>query len=258
MWRAILLLHCSWALLAQSPLPRAHAHNDYLHPRPLADALSFGFGSVEADVFPVNGDLLVAHDRDKIDPARTLEKLYLAPLLERSKTNGGPILKGLPTLILLIDFKADGLLSCQILERQLEKFRPILTRFDGSNIVTNAVTVLLSGDRPRAYVEAQKVRWLALDGRLADLDANPPRALFPLVSDSWATHFKWREGPIPGPEKARLQSLVDTAHSQGRIIRFWATPDRPDAWEAMDSAGVDLINTDRLGDLAAFLNARPR
>ena len=32
------------------PLARAHAHNDYEHPRPLRDALDHGFTSVEADV----------------------------------------------------------------------------------------------------------------------------------------------------------------------------------------------------------------
>ena len=32
------------------PLPRAHAHNDYLHQRPLLDALDNGFCSVEADI----------------------------------------------------------------------------------------------------------------------------------------------------------------------------------------------------------------
>ena len=33
------------------PLERAHAHNDYEHARPLLDALSHGFTSVEADVW---------------------------------------------------------------------------------------------------------------------------------------------------------------------------------------------------------------
>jgi hypothetical protein len=36
-----------------TPLPNAHAHNDYHHPRPLLDALDAGFCSVEADVFVV-------------------------------------------------------------------------------------------------------------------------------------------------------------------------------------------------------------
>jgi putative flavoprotein involved in K+ transport len=42
------------------PLPNAHSHNDYLRPRPLLDALDQGFCGVEADVFLVDGDLLVA------------------------------------------------------------------------------------------------------------------------------------------------------------------------------------------------------
>ena len=45
-----------------SPLPQAHAHNDYEHDRPLRDALDPGFTSVEADVWLVDGKLLVAHD----------------------------------------------------------------------------------------------------------------------------------------------------------------------------------------------------
>ena len=41
------------------PLWRAHAHNDYEHPRPLLDALDHRFGSVEADIYLVDGQLLV-------------------------------------------------------------------------------------------------------------------------------------------------------------------------------------------------------
>ncbi|MCZ9341415.1 hypothetical protein NGM37_27000, partial [Streptomyces sp. TRM76130] len=54
------------------PLWRAHAHNDYEHPRPLLDALDHRFGSVEADVYLVDGQLLIAHDAVDLDPARTL------------------------------------------------------------------------------------------------------------------------------------------------------------------------------------------
>src|SRR4051812_44964964 len=65
---------------AEAPLPRAHAHNDYEHTHPLTDALDRGFGSVEADVYPIDGDLLVAHDFKNVKKDRTLESLYLAPL----------------------------------------------------------------------------------------------------------------------------------------------------------------------------------
>jgi len=65
------------------PLAQAHAHNDYEHDRPLFDALSHGFTSVEADIYLVDGQLLVAHDPEDLDPARTLRSLYLEPLRER-------------------------------------------------------------------------------------------------------------------------------------------------------------------------------
>src|ERR1044071_3148402 len=80
-------------LFAAEPtaLMRAHAHNDYEHPRPLFDALDQGFGNVEADIYLVNGDLLVAHDPVDLDPSRTLESLYLAPLAARVKANNGSV-----------------------------------------------------------------------------------------------------------------------------------------------------------------------
>lgn len=70
-------------------LARAHAHNDYLHERPLLDALNDGFCSVEADVFLVDGKLLVGHGRAELRSQRTLETLYLDPLLIRVRENGG-------------------------------------------------------------------------------------------------------------------------------------------------------------------------
>src|SRR4051812_50146961 len=88
------------------PLWRAHAHNDYLHPRPLLDALDHRFGSVEADISLVDGQLLVAHDPVELDPARTLESLYLNPLAARVKANRGSVYRGYRRpLQLLIDIK---------------------------------------------------------------------------------------------------------------------------------------------------------
>ena len=55
------------------PLAQAHAHNDYEHDRPLFDALEHGFTSVEADVWLVDGELLVAHDLEDVKAGVTLE-----------------------------------------------------------------------------------------------------------------------------------------------------------------------------------------
>src|SRR5258708_22839685 len=102
-----LFILCAWGVAKLSaqpvPLTRVHAHNDYEHKRPLLDALDHGFCSVEADIYLVDGQLLVAHMRKDVKPTRTLEKLYLEPLRERVKQNHGHVYPGGPEVTLLID-----------------------------------------------------------------------------------------------------------------------------------------------------------
>ena len=255
--RLFIAFACAIATTAQTPLPRAHAHNDYEHARPLLDALDQGFGSVEADIYLVDGQLLVAHNREDVDPERTLEKLYLAPLKQRFDQHK-EILPDLKTLILLVDIKDQAVPTYQALERQLENYKPMLTLFEADKITTNAVTIILSGNRPRDYVAKQPKRWVAIDGRLPDLAENPPRSLVPLISDNWTLHFSWKGGALPPEQSTKLNELVAKAHQQGRMLRFWAIPDRDEAWGLLHAAKVDLINTDRLAELAKFLTARQK
>src|SRR5687768_13787 len=49
-----------------------HSHNDYEKPEPLFAALREKAFAIEADVYLVNGQLAVAHDRKDIDPKRNL------------------------------------------------------------------------------------------------------------------------------------------------------------------------------------------
>lgn len=242
---------------AAEPLPHAHAHNDYEHRRPLLDALDHGFCSVEADIHLVNGVLLVAHDADKVDPKRTLDVLYLQPLLHRVKKNGGRVYSNGPPFLLLIDLKTDAEPTYAALQALLPDYRDMLTLFTSTHTRTGAVTVVLSGNRPAQTVAAQSVRYVAIDGRLPDLDTSPSPHLIPLVSDNWTRHFQWRgQGEVPAGDATRLKSLVDKAHAQGRKIRFWAVPDTFTGWKLMRDAGVDLINTDNLKGLQDFLSGR--
>jgi hypothetical protein len=237
------------------PLPRAHAHNDYHHSRPLVDALAHGFCGVEADIFLRDGKLLVGHSEQELRPDRTLEALYLVPLKRLAKANGGRIYPGGPTLTLLIDIKSDGLQTYQALRGVLAQYRSILSSVSDGVLTRRAVTVIISGNRPRDAIAADSPRYAAVDGRLTDLDATLPAHLLPLISDHWGRHFRWQGDaePMPAEQRARLRAIVTQAHAAGRRVRFWATPDRPAMWAELDDAGVDLINTDDLPGLERFL-----
>ena len=255
MFHLFLLAVYSLTAFAQigTPLPRAHAHNDYEHERPLLDALSHGFTSVEADVYLVNGQLLVAHDREDLKPERTLASLYLDPLKKLSNGNKSIFPTG-ETLTLLIDFKTEAEPTYAALRSLLEKYRDMLTSFEEKSIKTDAVTVILSGNRPREILLREEFRYAAFDGRLADLGKSLPRSFMPLVSDNWNSHFSWKgQGEFPPEQKEKLKSIVTQVHGENRRLRFWATPDNEAAWRILNNYGVDLINTDDLPGLAAFL-----
>jgi len=238
-----------------SPLPNAHAHNDYEQQRPLFDALDQGFCSVEADVHLVDGRLLVAHDLVQTRPDRDLDSLYLTPLHERVKRNGGRVHRGHAEMILLIDFKGEAGPTYTALTALLAKHAAMLTTWGPDGVHPGAVTVIVSGNRPSmAALLSEKTRLVALDGRVKDLNGSAPATIMPLSSERWGSLFKWRGvGPMPEDEATYLKELAQRAHAQGRKIRFWAIPDNPAGWAALRQAGVDLINTDRLAQLRHHL-----
>ena len=241
-------------LVASEPCRNAHAHNDYLHARPLLDALDQGFCSVEADIYLVKGELLVAHDLDKTTPDRTLEGLYLQPLRDRIHKSGGSVYGDGQSLTLLIDIKSEGESTYRALDNVLAKYQDILTHVDEKGVHPGAVTVVISGNRAFDVIQSDLSRYAGIDGRLTDLQSELPSELLPLISDHWGRHFSWRgEGSMPAADREKLQQIVQQAHAAGRRVRFWATPDLESVWGALADADVDLINTDDLAGLSAFL-----
>ncbi len=239
-----------------TPLPRAHAHNDYLHTRPLLDALDNGFCSVEADIFLVDGQLLVAHTKKELSSDRTLEALYLQPLRKRIQANGGRVYRDGPVFHLLIDIKSSGAATWRELNRILSEYSDIISRVEGDEFHQSAVTAVVSGNRSFTVIEETSPRYAGIDGRLSSLGSEDPVHLMPLISDNWNRHFQWRgEGPFPDDERRRLHELVQSAHRENRRIRFWASPDTPQAWQILEQSGADLINTDDLPGLSAWLRA---
>jgi hypothetical protein len=133
----------------------------------------------------------------------------------------------------------------------------LLTGFSSNGVTPRAVTVVLTGNRPRAMLAQESARLAGLDGELSDLGRPDPNGLLLWVSANWSQSFPWRgEGPIPPEERERVRQIVEQAHQLHAKARFWGSPDTPAFWREMQADGVDLINTDDLAGAEKFLRGQ--
>jgi hypothetical protein len=255
----------TWALTANAlsaqttPLPHAHAHNDYEHVRPLLDALENGFTSVEADIYLIDQELYVSHNPPTHkDSNRTLRKLYLEPLLQQVKANKGRLYPGYDNFFyLMIDVKSHGDSTYQVLRRQLMEYQDMLSLVrDTIEEQHKPIKVFLSGRAARSLL-SETIKIVTLDGRPEDLRQGIPASLMPVVSTSYWKLLTWRgEGAVNPTELQKLRDFVQQAHAERKRVRLWAAPDTSAVWTFLLENGVDIINTDRLSELRQFLLQR--
>lgn len=245
-------------LTAQTPiLPHAYAHNDYCHKRPLLDALDNGFTYVEADVYLRNGNLVVAHILPCFKKKRTLEALYLKPLLsfverngENKKGNGINECR----LTLMIDIKSDANKTYEALSLLLDKYRSILSEYEDGRLTVRNVTVVLTGHQPYDLVKSRESRFVFMDEDLRKAAADTSTNLYSIASCKYSRLLKWKgKGVIPEKEVNRLEYYVTQAHKNGCKVRLWASPENKTVWSELLKCNVDLINTDKLARLRNFL-----
>lgn len=241
---------------AQTPLLlNGHAHNDYLHKRPLLDALDNGFFSVEADIFYRDGNFIVAHIKTGIRKKNTLERLYLEPLRQHVQANNGRVYPNAPCEFeLMLDLKG-GWSSAQIdsLERLAQRYAEMFTVFENGNKRTGAVKIVLSGGNGNYDARNKNPRYFSLDGGVGDFNSPLDSTLICRTSASYKNHFKWRgRGEMPEAERQLLRKYVADAHSTGRKIRFWAAGNREKVWKELMDAGVDWVNVDKLDKFKQF------
>ena len=240
-------------------LPSAFAHNDYLHPRPLSDALQNGFTNIEADIFLEGNRLIIAHVNPFFRWKKTLEALYLEPLKERIETNNGRVYKGYDhPVILMIDIKTGAKNTYLALKPILEAYKSILTRYDHGAVFPGAVTVVLSGHKPYKMVKGEENRYAFIDEDLRKTFKDTvARNVYTMSSCKYSKLLKWKgTGGISINEHNRLCNFVDTAHQHGKKVRLWASPENTAVWSELLKCHVDLINTDKLSALRNFLTGR--
>ncbi|MEQ1585712.1 MAG: hypothetical protein ABL895_07540 [Cyclobacteriaceae bacterium] len=231
--------------------PNAHAHNDYEHVRPLKEALQNGFNSVEADVHLYKGELRVGHNF-ATDQSPTLQELYLVPLDSLINANKGSVYAGAQQpFFLMIDLKTNGEETFRVLKNVLNKYEKLLCTEQAC-----PVTIFLSGQRPLNTI-VKEGAGIGIDGRPDDLGKHYPVTLMPVISDTFKNWSAW-DGKNAMDEKdlQRIKALAQRVHAEGKKLRLWAIPDTETAWKVLLDGGVDLINTDHLPELNAFLTSK--
>lgn len=246
------------------PLPRAYSHRDCQLTPPLLQSLHYGFSFVEVDVYCLFGHILVAHDPIELRPNRTLRKLYLEPLRHHATQHGGRIFPDGTQFWLFVDMKTPAQAGFRALTRLLGGYADIVTSAAPGERDGKPLRIILSGSYPSpSQVAELPERLLALDGRSEDLGRFTDPTVMPIISDDWRKHFEWRgDGPLSGEERGKLERMTELAHRSGQMLRFWGTPDsagsqRDTVWDTLLNLGVDLINTDDVAALHAFLTDRP-
>ena len=152
------------------PIP-CHSHNDYWRTVPLFSAIEAGCIGVEADIWLFEEELFVGHSIQSLTRNRTLNSLYIKPLLdilsnqnpkdtlfreEGSRLHGVFDTNPEQSLILLIDFKTAGDALWPYVQSALEPLRAqgYLTRSNDTEIIPGPITVVGTGNTPFNLVDS--------------------------------------------------------------------------------------------------------
>lgn len=235
-----------------SPIP-GHSHNDYNREKPLVGALELGYRSIEVDIYLHKGKLIVSHDPFGLNGKPNLEELYLAPLIQITRTEAEKYaLDSLKPLILMIDFKSDAEDTYAALKPFLEKYKEMLT-ISGDGAKKGYVHILISGNKPYESVSKENSRLVSLDYKFDFCREHPADNFITRASDNYKSYFTWNgKGEMPWQEKIMLDELINLAHTEGRQIRFWNMPETTETWKLFLDMGVDWIHVDNIEAFQLF------
>ncbi|KAJ5716512.1 hypothetical protein N7493_008423 [Penicillium malachiteum] len=261
------------------PIP-VHSHNDYWREKPFWTGLSKGCASTEADVWLYNGTLHVGHDQSALTEDRTLESLYINPVLEvldrqnpESPFLTEPTKNGVwdtapdLTLYFFIDVKTSGPETFKAVIQALEPLREkgYLSTFKDGVVKYGPVTIIGTGETPLDMVAPVSDRDYFFDAPLANLNDPEFAHIDGTISPIASTNFAAAVGKItvdtdPILTDEQLNSLreqISTAESRGIGARYWNTPHWPTrtrnlVWRTLLREGVFLLNADDLDAVAAY------
>jgi alkaline phosphatase len=227
----------------------AHSHNDYLNDMPFYRAYNAGFGSIEADVFPVNGVLVVAHSKSEIKAERTLRTMYLMPILKELTTDASR------NVSLLVDIKEDYKTVLPLLIKEVEGYE----KYISTPNLTNRLTIVISGTRPPPNEYKNYPDFILFDDDLKLKHTPEEWNRVGLVSLPFYKISTWKgEDEINRKDKKAVRRIIDSVHAANKPIRFWAAPDTKTSWKLQVKLNADLIGTDKIEELKNYLQGNPK
>jgi alkaline phosphatase len=228
------------------------AHNDYVQSNPFHDAYNLRVGYIEADVFLHDGELVVAHTRLEIKKGKTVDVLYLKPLSERIRANSGSAYPASGQMLaLMIDLKTEGVSTLNKLVENLRQFPALLS--------CQTLQIMISGSVPDPELWKNYPDFIHFDGRPFVDYTDDQLSRVSMISTSFRDHSKWNgKGPMPQKDKEKIESLIQAVHAKGKPVRFWATPDFPEAWQALMNLKMDVIVSDNVKGLAEYIELRSK
>ncbi len=163
---------------------RIFAHNDYVRSIPFYKAYELQVGFIEADVFLHDGDLLIAHHRHEIESGKSLEKLYLKPLLKQIRKNKGFVYADpKQRLTLMIDLKTEGVATLNKLVDMLKKYPELIT--------CSSLNFMISGSVPDPASRKNYPTFIHMDGRPGVAYTPDQLKRINMISTSFRDHVKW-------------------------------------------------------------------
>lgn len=255
--RIVLLWVCCWVMAgaeAQEERVLIHAHNDYHKRVPFYQAYAQRAYAIEADVFAVDGAVLVGHDREELQSQRTLESLYIKPIVDIFTSNGGRAwATSDDRFVLLIDLKTPATTTLQQVVNIIANYPNV---FD-ERVNPHAVTVVISGAMPDPTAFANFPAYIWFDGRLGTAYTEDQLKRVAFVSASFSGYATWDgTDALTDKDNQRVTEAIDAVHGMGKKIRFWGTPDGAVAWTTLYGMGVDIINTDQIERCTQFFRER--
>ena len=230
---------------------KLHSHNDYLRTVPFWEAFGAGSASIEVDVILQDGQLMAAHEKESIQPERTLKSLYLEPI-QKAKSLG---MIDSFDFHLLIDSKTEAYSTLDQIVKDALEFEEIL--FSSQN--PEGLKLIISGNRPKPEDYKNYPEWILFDYQSKVLNSDLPWEKIGMVSLSFRQFSVWNgKGRIVEAEKSRLVEFINLVHSFQKPVRFWASPDGKTAWKAFYDMGVDFINTDQPALAKSYLSTLKR